>query len=71
MYLRNKTNGDLAQVEKLNELTDPNLNSVMLHYFAGEEIGEPMRAEKSELVFPSGEALPKCWFDPHYRISFS
>lgn len=70
MYLRNKTNNDLAQVEKLAELTDPNLKSVVLHYFAGEEMGETMRVNKSELVFPSGEALPKCWLDSHYRINF-
>jgi len=70
MYVKNLKSGDLAQVDKLAELTDPNAKSVTLHYFAGEEIGEPELVEKSALVFPSGEKLPKCWLDPHYRITF-
>ena len=70
MYVKNRKNSDLAQVEKLLELTDPNLKTVTVHYFSGGEVGEPESAEKADLVFPSGEELPKCWFDPHYRISF-
>ncbi|WP_038247986.1 hypothetical protein [Ghiorsea bivora] len=70
MYVRNLKSGDLAQIDKLAELTDPTAKSVTLHYFSGEEVGEPELVEKNELVFPSGEKLPKCWLDPHYRISF-
>jgi len=33
----------------------------------GEEIQDPERIKKAELVFPSGEELPKCWIDIHYR----
>jgi len=70
MYLRNKANGDLAEVEKLEVLMDPNATSLMVHYFAGEEMGEPVSVKKDAMVFPSGEALPQCWLDPHYRMSF-
>lgn len=70
MFLRNVGNGDLAQVLKQGELTDPNATSVTVRYHAGEEVGDPVSVEKSELAFPSGEALPKCWLDPHYRVSF-
>ena len=70
MFLRNVSNGDLAQVLKQGELTDPNSTSVTVRYHAGEEAGDPVSVEKSGLVFPSGEALPKCWLDPHYRVSF-
>jgi len=70
MYVKNFKNGDLAQVESLADLTDPNSKAVLLHYFAGEEVGDSMCVDKAELVFPSGEALPKCWQDPHYRIQF-
>jgi len=70
MLVRNVNNGDLAQVENLEQLTDPNEKTVMIHYFAGEEIGDSTSANKTDFVFPSGEALPKCWLDPHYRASF-
>ncbi len=70
MYVKNKISGDLAQVENLAQLTDPSEKTVMLHYFAGEEVGDSISADKSDFVFPSGEDLPKCWLDPHYRISF-
>lgn len=70
MFVKNLNSGDLAQVDKLSELTDPTAKSVTLHYFAGEEVGEPELVEKSELIFPSGENLPKCWLDSHYRITF-
>jgi len=70
MFLKNTSNGDLAQVMKLDELIDPNAATVKVRYHAGEEAGDPVNAKKSELTFPSGEALPKCWMDAHYRISF-
>jgi len=70
MFLRNANNGDLAQVVKLSQLTDPNESSVTVQFQAGEEAGDPEAVEKSALTFASGEALPKCWVDAHYRISF-
>ncbi|OIP99272.1 MAG: acetyltransferase [Zetaproteobacteria bacterium CG2_30_46_52] len=70
MYLRNKSNEDLAEVEQLDVLMDPHATSLMVHYFAGEEMGEPVSVDKVDMVFPSGEALPRCWLDPHYRMHF-
>ena len=70
MFLKNSDNGDLAQVVELAELTDPNATTVTVRYHAGEEAGDPVHASKATLVFPSGEALPKCWMDAHYRVSF-
>jgi len=70
MFLKNTDNGDLAQVVELSELTDPNASSVTVRYHAGEEAGEPVSVAKTALTFPSGEALPKCWRDAHYRVSF-
>jgi hypothetical protein len=70
MFLKNTNNGDIAQVIELSELTDPNASSVTVRYHAGEEAGEPVSVDKSELTFPSGETLPKCWRDAHYRVSF-
>jgi hypothetical protein len=70
MFVKNVNNGDLAEVVQLAELTDPNAESVTVRYQAGEEAGDPVSVNKSGLVFPSGEPLPKCWLDAHYRISF-
>ena len=36
-------------------------------YHYGEEVQEPERFKKTNLIFLSGEKLPKCWIDPHYR----
>ena len=33
----------------------------------GEEIQDPEKFNKSDLMFLSGEALPRCWMDSHYR----
>jgi len=70
MYVRNAETGGLAHVVKLSELTDPNMATVTVRYHAGEEVSEPAAVEKSAITFASGEALPKCWLDPHYRVSF-
>lgn len=35
---------------------------------AAEELQDPGPLHKGELFFPSGEALPRCWIDPHYSI---
>jgi len=70
MYVKSVKNGDLAQVEKLAELTDPSVEMVTVHFFAGEEVGDPVSVKKADLSFPSDEPLPKCWLDPHYRIEF-
>ncbi len=34
---------------------------------AGEELQEPDSYMKWEMMFPSGESLPRCWLDSHYR----
>jgi len=70
MFLKNARNGDLAEVVNVSELIDPNASSVTVCYHAGEEAADPMAADKAGMVFPSGEALPKCWLDSHYRASF-
>lgn len=70
MLLKHAESGDLAQVVTLEELFDPNHSTVTVRYHAGEEAGDPTAVDKSSLIFPSGESLPKCWLEPHYRISF-
>jgi hypothetical protein len=67
MYLKQKKEGHLVEVLSLNDLFNPNHNNVVgrLHY--GEEIQDPEKFAKTDLIFPSGEELPRCWLDVHYR----
>jgi len=67
MFLKDKTNGELVEVLTLKSLFDPFLGEVEGRYQQGEEVQDPVQLKKTELIFPSGEVLPKCWIDPHYR----
>ncbi len=67
MYLKNKTNGELVEILTLRELFDPFQGEVVGRYQQGEEEQDPEKLKKAELLFPSGEILPKCWVDPHYK----
>lgn len=67
MYLKQMRSGDLVEVIDLPGLFDPFAASVRGRLHAGEELQDPADFAKSELVFPSGEALPRCWLDPDYR----
>ncbi len=70
MFLRDKSSGDLVEVLDVTAAMDPNQDRISVCRHAGEERGDPVDALKSDLVFPSGEALPQCWTDAHYRVSF-
>lgn len=70
MFLRDTKSGDLVEVMDVTQLSDPNLESLKVTYHAGEEKGDPVSLKKSVLSFPSGESLPVCWLDPHYRVNF-
>ena len=67
MYLRHKPSGDLVEVLDLRSLFDPCRESVVGRFHAGEELQDPAVFAKADLAFPSGEPLPRCWVDPHYR----
>ena len=70
MFLKDKSSGDLAEVVDISLLVDPHETQLTVRYQAGEEVGDPVRVSKADFVFPSGEELPKCWHDPHYRVKF-
>ncbi len=67
MFLKHEPSGDLVEVVAMNELVDPFQERVTGRFHSGEELQDPERFNKGELVFPSGERLPRCWTDPHYR----
>ena len=67
MFLKNRNNGDIIDVVSLDKLTDLYQKKVLGRYQAGEELQDPEEFNKSDLLFLSGEELPNCWTDPHYR----
>jgi len=67
MYLRHRPSGDLVEVLDLRALFDPCREEVVGRFHRGEELQDPASFAKAELEFPSGEPLPRCWVDPHYR----
>ncbi|HHH38020.1 MAG TPA: acetyltransferase [Sedimenticola sp.] len=67
MFLKHKSNGKLVEVLGLKDLFNPNHPKVVGRYNAGEELQDPEQFSKEELEFLSGEPLPRCWLDVHYR----
>lgn len=67
MFLRDKASNDFVEITDMGALFDPNKGDVAGRFHAGEEMQEVKAFSKAELAFPSGEALPRCWVDAHYR----
>jgi hypothetical protein len=67
MFLMHKPTGTLVEILTLDRLFNPCQTEVMGISHAGEELQEPADFLKLEMAFPSGEALPLCWLDSHYR----
>jgi hypothetical protein len=67
MFLMLKASGDMVEVLDVAALFDPCKSSLSGRVHAGEEMQDPAEFQKSALVFPSGEKLPRCWIDAHYR----
>jgi hypothetical protein len=69
MFLKHSTRDDLVEILALNDLFDPFCATVVGRYQHGEEVQDPEKFTKADLQFPSGEPLPRCWLDAHYRDS--
>ena len=67
MYMKERSSGHLVEVMKLDDLYDPFMPKIMGRLHFGEEMQEPETFEKASLEFLSGEPLPACWTNPHYR----
>lgn len=67
MFLKDRKSGDLVEVLSVADLIDPCKETLPGRFHAGEEMGEPSTFSKSDLLFPSGEELPRCWLDPDYK----
>jgi hypothetical protein len=69
MFLHNKETGSLVKIKDFQTLINPSQNEVIAQSQVGEEKQDPQSMHKSNLVFPSGESLPRCWLDANYRKS--
>lgn len=67
MLLQDKRTGNLVEVMDIQLLIDPNESEIVVQVQAGEEEQDPAPHKKNNLIFPSGEALPRCWLDANYR----
>jgi hypothetical protein len=67
MFLMQKNTEKLVEVLSLTDLFNPNHAMIVGRFHAGEELQDPEKFTKADVQFPSGEALPRCWLDPHYR----
>lgn len=67
MYLQHRETGRMVEVLGVNDLYNPMHDSLFGRYHYGEEAQEPERFAKESLIFLSGEDLPRCWVDVHYR----
>jgi hypothetical protein len=67
MFMKHVPSDDLVEVIDLQDVINPNTATVRARAHTGEVIQRPENFLKTELVFPSGEPLPLCWVDSHYR----
>ena len=67
MLLKEKASGDLLEVGELSDLFNLNHPEIIGRYQGGEAQQDPEKFKKADLKFLSGEELPRCWTDPHYR----
>ncbi|HLP90759.1 MAG TPA: acetyltransferase [Nostocaceae cyanobacterium] len=67
MFLQLKETGDLVKIMDIQELIDPNADCVHAKDQEGQEEQDTESFKKDSLVFPSGETLPRCWWDANYR----
>jgi hypothetical protein len=67
MLLQVKDTHDLVKVNDIQELIDPNIDIVHAQDQEGQEEQDSESFKKENLVFPSGESLPRCWLDADYR----
>jgi len=67
MLLQIKNTTDLVKVNDIQELIDPSSDIVHAQDQEGQEEQDSESFKKENLVFPSGESLPRCWLDANYR----
>ncbi len=69
MILQDKDTGTMIEVMDIDSLISPTKDSIPARVQEGQEEQNPESYRKANLVFPSGESLPRCWLDANYRIA--
>ena len=69
MFLQDKETGVLVEILDTDALTNPVESKIQGKVQEGQEEQDPEEIAKTDLVFPSGESLPRCWVDADYRNS--
>ncbi len=69
MLLKEKETGNLVKINDLDSLISPTRNEVSGCIQAGQEEQNAEMFGKDQLIFPSGEGLPRCWMDANYKSS--
>lgn len=67
MLLQLKDTKVLVEILDVQDLINPNQDSLKAKKQAGEEEEQPESYKKNNLIFPSGESLPRCWVDADYK----
>ncbi len=67
MLLHNKKNNSLVKINDFEALINPAKDEVVAQSQSGQEEQDPEPMQKQNLIFPSGENLPRCWVDADYR----
>jgi hypothetical protein len=63
VFLKHVPTEDLVEVIDLTDVINPHSPTILARSHAGEVIQRPENFLKTELSFPSGEPLPKCWIE--------
>lgn len=67
MLLQVKDTKVLVEILDIQDLINPNHDALQAKKQAGEEEEQPESYKKENLIFPSGETLPRCWVDADYK----
>jgi hypothetical protein len=71
MLLKKRESGELVKISELENLLSPTEDTVTGQIQGGQAEQPPSSFKKEDLIFPSGEDLPRCWLDAEYRMKSS
>lgn len=69
MILQDKNTGTMIEVMDIDSLISPAKDAIPAKVQEGQEEQNTESYNKANLVFPSGESLPRCWLDANYRLA--
>lgn len=67
MLLKSKTDTTLIEISEVDELINPFKDQVEGKIQEGQNEQPSESFSKEDLIFPSGEDLPRCWLDSDYN----